>query len=242
MIRCSLSHVQLEHFTVRRGRDVLVEDVSLSLCCGQLTALIGSNGAGKTTLIRALLGEIPYQGRLSYLDHEGKPMRRPRIGYVPQQLDFDRSIPMTVTDFLLAARTRTPVWLARPASAARQVQALLNQMDVGELGGRKLGELSGGELQRVLLALALDPMPDLLILDEPVSGVDIRGLDMFYQRLDELRQAHHLTILLVTHDMAMVRRYADQVALIRRRLLALGPADEVFNHPAYRSVFEGAQA
>lgn len=169
-------------------------------------------------------------------------MRRPRIGYVPQQLDFDRSIPMTVTDFLLAARTRTPVWLARPASAARQVQALLNQMDVGELGGRKLGELSGGELQRVLLALALDPMPDLLILDEPVSGVDIRGLDMFYQRLDELRQAHHLTILLVTHDMAMVRRYADQVALIRRRLLALGPADEVFNHPAYRSVFEGAQA
>lgn len=94
----------------------------------------------------------------------------------------------------------------------------------------------------MLLALALDPMPDLLILDEPVSGVDIRGLDMFYQRLDELRQAHHLTILLVTHDMAMVRRYADQVALIRRRLLALGPADEVFNHPAYRSVFEGAQA
>ena len=84
---------------MRRGRETLVEDVSLSLCCGQLTALIGSNGAGKTTLIRALLGEIPYQGRLSYLDHEGKPMRRPRIGYVPQQLDFDRSIPMTAVSY-----------------------------------------------------------------------------------------------------------------------------------------------
>ncbi len=241
MIRCSLSHVQLEHFTVRRGRDVLVEDVSLSLSCGQLTALIGSNGAGKTTLIRALLGEIPHQGRLRYLDHQGKPMQRPRIGYVPQQLDFDRSIPMTVTDFLLAARTRQPVWLARPAGAIQRAQALLDQMEVGGLGNRKLGELSGGELQRVLLALALDPLPDLLILDEPVSGVDIRGLDMFYQRLDTLRRAHHMTILLVTHDMAMVKRYADQVALIRRRLLALGPADEVFDNPAYKSVFEGVQ-
>ena len=241
MIRCSLSHVQLEHFTVRRGRDVLVEDVSLSLSCGQLTALIGSNGAGKTTLIRALLGEIPHQGRLRYLDHQGKPMQRPRIGYVPQQLDFDRSIPMTVTDFLLAARTRQPVWLARPAGAVQRAQALLDQMEVGGLGNRKLGELSGGELQRVLLALALDPLPDLLILDEPVSGVDIRGLDMFYQRLDTLRRAHHMTILLVTHDMAMVKRYADQVALIRRRLLALGPADEVFDNPAYKSVFEGVQ-
>lgn len=169
-------------------------------------------------------------------------MRRPRIGYVPQQLDFDRSIPMTVTDFLLAARSRTPVWLARPAAGVRRAGELLAQMDVGELGSRKLGELSGGELQRVLLALALDPMPDLLILDEPVSGVDIRGLDRFYQQLDALRRAHHLTILLVTHDMAMVRRYADQVALIRRRLLALGPADAVFEDPAYRSVFEGVQA
>ena len=242
MIRCALSHVRLENFTVRKGRDVLVEDVSLALSCGQLTALIGGNGAGKTTLIRALLGEIPHQGKLLYLDHHGKPMTRPRIGYVPQQLDFDRSIPMTVNDFLLAARTRTPVWLTHTKAAVQKAGELLESMNVADLGERKLGELSGGELQRVLLALALDPMPDLLILDEPVSGVDIGGLDMFYQRLDHLRREYHMTILLVTHDMTMVEKYADQVALLRRNLLKVGTASEVLGDPAFREVFRGVEA
>ena len=242
MIRCALNHVRLENFTVRKGRDVLVEDVSLALSCGQLTALIGGNGAGKTTLIRALLGEIPHQGKLLYLDHHGKPMTRPRIGYVPQQLDFDRSIPMTVNDFLLAARTRTPVWLTHTKAAVQKAGELLESMNVADLGERKLGELSGGELQRVLLALALDPMPDLLILDEPVSGVDIGGLDMFYQRLDHLRREYHMTILLVTHDMTMVEKYADQVALLRRNLLKVGTASEVLGDPAFREVFRGVEA
>ena len=153
MKKCALSHVQMEHFTVARGRDLLIEDISMALSCGSLTALIGANGAGKTTLVKALLGEIPHQGTISFLDHDGKPMTGPRIGYVPQSLDFDRSVPMTVEDFLLAARCRIPVWLCRPAKAAQKAQMLLDEMEIGDLRHRKLGELSGGELQRVLLAL-----------------------------------------------------------------------------------------
>jgi len=239
---CSLSHVKLEHFSVRRGREMIVDDVSLALNCGQLTALIGANGAGKTTLIRALLGEIPFEGTVQFLNHDGHRLdRKPKIGYVPQQLEFDRSMPMTVMDFLLAARSKMPVWLAHSPKKKAALLEALARVDCSDLADRRLGDLSGGELQRVLLALALDPLPDLLILDEPVSGVDIRGLEIFYGCIDHLRAQYHLSILLVTHDMTLVKEHADQVALLGRRLLAWGAPEEVISQPEFREAFQSGE-
>lgn len=236
---CSLCRVELEHVTVEIDRTPLVQDVNLHIHCGELTALIGSNGAGKTTLLRALLGELPHRGVVRHVRHDGSSMRTVRTGYVPQQMVFDRSAPVTVLDFLSAATGKQPVWWRIPRA---QRQAALDALRVTHcelLADRRLGALSGGELQRVLLALALTPNPDLLILDEPVSGVDRNGLDQFYQTVSELRQIHHLAILLVSHDFDVVRRYADRVVLLRRGVLVEGAPEAVFASDAFAREFGG---
>ena len=114
---------------------------------------------------------------------------------------------------------------------------LLDDMECGYLADRRLGALSGGELQRVLLALATDPVPDLLVLDEPVSGVDVAGLDLFYKRIMELRDEQHMAVLLVSHDLGLIRKYADKVVLLDKTVVAEGDADEVFRTDAFKDAF-----
>lgn len=114
---------------------------------------------------------------------------------------------------------------------------MLEEMECGYLAERRLGALSGGELQRVLLALATDPVPDLLVLDEPVSGVDQAGLDLFYKRVTELRDRQHMAVLLVSHDLGLIREYADKVVLLDKTVVAEGEADEVFRTEAFRDAF-----
>ncbi|MBQ7304670.1 MAG: ATP-binding cassette domain-containing protein, partial [Clostridia bacterium] len=157
---------------VQRGGQTLLHDVSMHIHCGQLTALIGQNGAGKTTLIRALLGELPHSGHIRHVDDHGRDIPHLRTGYVPQHLHFDKEMPVTVEDFMAAAFTRRPVWTGVSKKTRQAVNEALAAVESAELAQRPLGRCSGGELQRVLLALALNPAPDLLVLDEPVSGVD----------------------------------------------------------------------
>lgn len=236
---CALCRIELEHVAVEIDHTELVQDVNLHIHCGELTALIGSNGAGKTTLLRALLGEVPHRGVVRHVRHDGSAMRTVRTGYVPQQMVFDRSAPVTVLDFLSAATGKQPVWWRIPRARREAALTALRVTHCERLADRRLGALSGGELQRVLLALALTPNPDLLILDEPVSGVDRNGLDQFYQTVLELRQIHHLAILLVSHDFDVVRRYADRVVLLRRGVLAEGVPEAVFASPAFAREFGG---
>lgn len=235
--RCGLCSVALKDIQVVSGQDTLLEHVNLEFHCGELTALIGKNGAGKTTLLKAILGERPYQGEISYTDHHGAKIIRPTIGYVPQQMDFDRSMPVSVQDFLAAARTNAPVWWKIRNREKEEIIKMLDAMDCGYLAKRRLGALSGGELQRVLLAAATNPVPDLLILDEPVSGVDMAGLDLFYRRVTELRDQYHMAILLVSHDLSLIRRYADRVVLLDKTVIAQGDAAQVYRTEAFRSVF-----
>lgn len=236
---CGLCSVKIKRLGVTRGHDVLLEDVTFEMHCGELTALIGVNGAGKTTLLRAILGEIRHTGSVGYASHDGRTLSDITIGYVPQTLEFDRSAPVSVLDFLLAGRTGRPVWLTHPRRETKQVRRSLEAGGCGDLAGRMLGELSGGELQRVLLAQATYPIPELLILDEPVSGVDVTGSEQFYERIAALRKQHHMAIAMVSHDLALVRRYADKVLLINKRVLRQGAPDEVFASEEFRAAFRG---
>lgn len=235
--RCGLCSIELANVQVSSGRDILIQDVSFTLHCGELTALIGKNGAGKTTLLKAVLGENRFAGSLRFTNHEGAGITKPAIGYVPQHLDFDRGMPMTVLDFMTAAKGGMPVWLGHQKKLRQQMERSLAEMECEYLLERRLGALSGGELQRVLLALASEPVPDLLILDEPASGMDVTGLDLFYKKVTELRDKYHMAILLVSHDLNLIQKYADKVILLDRTVLAQGSAAEVFRGQAFREAF-----
>ena len=237
---CDLCRIELDHVGVTAGADVLLSDISFHVHCGQLTALVGPNGAGKTTLIQAILGQRPHTGRIRHVDEHGHDFPAPRIGYVPQQLPFDREMPLTVCDLMAAALSNRPVWTGVGKALRQQVHKILEETRAASLIDKRLGALSGGELQRVLLAMALTPLPDLLVLDEPVSGVDQNGLSLFLQTVSALRQTHHMAILMVSHDWDLVRRYADVAVLVQQTVLRAGTPQEVFSSPEFQRLFPAA--
>jgi zinc transport system ATP-binding protein len=220
-----LTHVR--NLGVRLGGHVVLDDLTFDLRCGEITALVGPNGAGKTTLLRALLGEVPYSGSCHFHGGPGHPTRRLVIGYVPQRLAFDRAAPLTVADLFAIGCGRRPAFFGLSAAARATAIAALEEVDASHLLNRRLGDLSGGEMQRVLLALSLSPEPDLLLLDEPQQGLDAAGLERFHEVVARLRGRFDLAVVLVSHDLAGVARVADRVFLLDRRLLASGPPQEV---------------
>ena len=241
MHHCQLCHIELKHLSVVRGGQTLLEDVNMHIHCGELTALIGQNGAGKTTLIRALLGDIPSKGQIMHVDAKGLNIPRVRTGYVPQQLLFDRDMPVTVADFMASAFSRRPVWTGISRATRMKIEEALEKTEARELINTPLGRCSGGELQRVLLALAITPAPDLLLLDEPVSGIDQNGLEMFLKTVCHLRDTHHMAILLVSHDLPLVRQYADHVVLLDKTVRSEGSAMDVFASEAFIKRFHAGE-
>ena len=206
--------------------------------CGELTAVIGRNGAGKSTLLKAILGEIPCEGRVTFSGHSGSPVSgRPRVGYVPQSLNLDPGSPATVYDLALAFTSGWPAFLPRRRKEEDRLREHFARFDADALLDKLVGRLSGGELQRVLLAVATRPHPDLLILDEPVSGVDNEGLRRFYEMLEQLRRTDDMVILLVSHDLDYVSRHADRVVLLDRSVQAAGTPEQVFSSPAFAAAF-----
>lgn len=236
---CGLCKVKIQNIGVVKGRDVLLDDVSFEMHCGELTAIVGTNGAGKTTLLRSILGEIRHKGTVTYESHDGKTLNKINIGYVPQQLEFDKSSPVSVMDFLLAGQSSRPVWLKAKKKKKEEIKNALKAVGCEGLESRMLGELSGGEIQRVMLAQALNPIPELLILDEPVSGVDTVGSEQFYQQVSQLRRDYHMAIAMVSHDLGLVREYADTVLLINKTVLKQGDVNEVYNSAEFRRTFGG---
>ena len=228
---------KIEDFGVSFGTFEVFSHVNLHIHCGELTAVIGPNGAGKSTLLRAVLGEVPHSGALRFVDADDRHTGHPVIGYVPQYLRFDVSAPTSVMDLFMACLTRRPVWLCSSRRFRVRAEESLARVRAAHLLDRRLGALSGGELQRVLLALALDPMPNLLLLDEPVSGVDQSGLALFYDIVSALRTQEDLAILLISHDLGMVARHADQVVLMNRGVAAQGTPAEVFGGQQMERLF-----
>ena len=242
MEHCGLHCLKIDHIGVTLGGETLLRDVSLHAHCGELTALIGRNGAGKSTLLKAILGELPHTGKVDFSGHDGAPAAgKPRIGYVPQSLNLDRGSPATVYDLALAFTSAYPAFLPKSRRIERTFAEHFARFRADYLLGRPAGRLSGGELQRVLLAVATLPRPDLLVLDEPVSGVDRAGLRDFYSLLEDLKQTADMVILLVSHDLDFVRRAADRVVLLDKTVLAYGKPGEVFAAPAFAAAFSGEE-
>ena len=239
---CHLCHIDVQHVSVARGGQELLRDVSMHIHCGQLTALIGQNGAGKTTFIRAMLRQIPFSGSIRHVNEHGRDIARLITGYVPQHLEFDREMPLTVQDFMATAFTRRPVWTGVSKAVRSQILDALAEVNARDIIDRPLGRCSGGEIQRMLLALSLHPAPDLLVLDEPVSGVDSNGLTLFLETVNRLRTSRHMAILLVSHDLRLVREFADHVVLLDRTVLSQGAPDYVFGTPEFDRVFGSGEA
>lgn len=235
--KCNLCCTKINNFSVKKGEVVILENINLHIHCGDLTAIIGPNGAGKSTLLKAILGEVPHEGKLSFVDEKDKKTREPNIGYVPQTLEFDKTAPITVRDLFNVTYSKFPIWVSRDKEVNDIANEALDKVEAKDLLDKKIGNLSGGELQRVMLALSLNPMPDILLLDEPVSGVDKRGMNLFYETVSKLRKDYDLTIILISHDFDAVKKYANKVVLLDKKILKQGKPDEVFNSKEFKDVF-----
>ncbi len=228
--------LRVENLGVRIGADQILKDVNLHVHCGEMVALIGPNGAGKSTFLKAILGQREYEGVIAFSE-PGQRSKKPRIGYVPQSPAFDPSDPVSVADLFACCMSRRPAFLGLGKSMRQTVLECLERVHGESLINKRVGTLSGGELQRVLLALALEPMPNILILDEPLSGVDVEGMTVLMDMLDEIRKTYDLSILMTTHDFSMLPRYADQVVLIDRGIRIQGDPETVLSSEEFDRTF-----
>lgn len=249
---CGLHCIKIHHFSVKFANEVILDDINMHIHCGKLHVLIGKNGAGKSTLIKAILNEVPHEGKIVFQTPQdrgiggGRKLRgytgqsRLKIGYVPQRLNVEKGTPVSVYDFMAAYISRFPVFLKRRLCLIKQIEQALSVFAAQDCIDKQLSNLSGGQLQRVLLSLALLNQPNLLLLDEPAAGIDKNGMDLFYETINMLKTNYDLAIILVSHDLEYVKRYADEVILLERRILKKGRPAQVFNSSEFQAVF-GAQ-
>lgn len=234
---CGMCCTKISGLSVKFGNDVVLSDVNLHIHCGELTAIIGPNGAGKSTLLKAIIGEVPHIGKIVFTDLKNNRTSRPKIGYVPQNLETDRNAPISVLDLFCVSSSRFPAWLGAKKRIREKANRYLSEVSAEHLINKRLGVLSGGELQRVLLALALSSDPDILLLDEPVSGIDSNGLDIFYNIIDKIRHNFDLTAIIISHDHKQIAKYADRFILLDKSVLCKGTPREVFESKEYISIF-----
>lgn len=228
--------LRIQNLSVKIGNDEILKDVNLHVHCGELIAVIGPNGAGKSTLLKTILGQQEHEGIISFA-MPGQRNRKLKIGYVPQSPAFDPGDPVTVADLFACCMSKRPAFLGLGKAMHKQVMECLERVHAEDLIDKRVGVLSGGELQRVLLALALEPIPNILILDEPLSGVDVEGMQSLMDMLDEIRQTYDLSILMTTHDFSMLPEYADQVVLVNHGVVCQGKPLEVLGSEDFRQVF-----
>jgi ABC-type Mn2+/Zn2+ transport system ATPase subunit len=239
---CGLHCIKVNGIGVSAGSEHIIENVNLHIHCGNLTAIIGRNGAGKSTLMKALLGLVPHEGKIEFRDIGNNRIQKLHIGYVPQNLDIEKDSPVTVYDMFAGFLSRRPVFLPKSKKLSDEIESELGIFDAQSLTDKRVCDLSGGELQRVLLSLACTPMPNLLLLDEPVSGVDTMGREKFNIAISKIKRSYDVAIIIISHDMDFVREYADQVVLLDKTVLRQGTPKEVFESDEFKGVFGKHQA
>jgi len=216
-----MSLLEVDHISVRYGASEVLRDVSLGIEPGEIVTIVGPNGSGKTTLLRAILGAVPVSaGRIATAPGLA-------IGYVPQRLHVDPTLPITVERFLRL-----------PGGALRDdIATALSRAGVPEIAERQMSQLSGGQLQRVLLARALVVRPGLLLLDEPTAGLDQPGSAAFYRLIDEVRRETGCAILMISHELHVVMAASNRVICLNGHVCCHGPPEHVSSAPEYRALF-----
>lgn len=224
MAKASL--VKADGICMQFGDRQVLQQVDLEVSRGQVVTLIGPNGAGKTTLVRIVLGLLQ--------QHAGTIIRAPelRVGYMPQKLHVDPTMPITVKRFLQLAGQ----------IGAGPIQEILSEVNVSHLMNRQLSDISGGELQRVLLARALSRSPELLVLDEPAQGVDVAGQAELYQLIGEIRDRHNCGVLMISHDLHLVMATTDEVICLNHHICCHGRPEHVSIDPSYLALFGKKEA
>ncbi|MCZ2341850.1 MAG: metal ABC transporter ATP-binding protein [Bacteroidales bacterium] len=208
--------IAIHDLWVYRGGRAILCGVNADITRGKITALIGLNGSGKSTLLRTVLGEFPYRGTIDFrCGHDHSRPRPDYVGYVPQRLTIDSRLPITVRDLMALTLKRGPLFLGIGRQLTATIQRLLDRVGVPDLLDVPVDGLSGGQLQRILLAMALEPQPELLLLDEPAAGIDFKTQQSFYELIAELNRQSGVTLLLVSHDLTMVSRVAEHVLCLR---------------------------
>ena len=211
--------------TVVAGKTKLIEDISFEVKRGDVLAIIGPNGAGKTTLFRALLSMTPYQGEVAW-------KKDVRIGYVPQRMEIETDVPLTVLEFLRLRGTAN-FSLEKAKEAIKSVLLPETILNSG------LGEISVGQRQRILIAWSLLGKPEVLLFDEPTADIDIRGQESIYQLLHHLQDKYNLTVILISHDLNIVYKYAELVLCLNRQKICFGPPQDVLSPDQMQKLYGG---
>ena len=201
------------------GEEVII-DLSFNVDEGEVLAILGPNGAGKTTLLKALLGIVPYEGVVEW--REGV-----KVGYVPQRLPFIKDVPLSVKEFFQLENV-----------SESETKEVLRSIGLGEeFLGKKIGDLSSGQFQRILIGWALASNPNVLLFDEPLAGIDIGGQESVYNLLERLKEEKNLTILFVTHELSIVYRLADRVLCLNKKMLCSGAPREKLTPEAISNLY-----
>lgn len=234
---CGFHCIKVKNFGVNIGGNQILSNVNLHIHCGQLTAVIGRNGAGKSTLLKAILNEIKHEGTIEFKDIKNNVYEDLKVGYVPQHLNIAKGTPTSVYDLFASFITDIPVFLFKSKKTYQKIQEQLAKFKAESLIDKTVCDLSGGELQRVLLSIATFPIPNLLILDEPASGIDHNGMELFYENINYLKNNYDLAVILVSHDLGYVAKYADYVVLLDQTIIKEGSPKEVFESEIFYQTF-----
>lgn len=232
---CGYCCTKISNISVKRGSKQILKNVNIHIHCGKLTVIIGKNGAGKSTLLKAILGEMPHEGSITFKNKNNEE-KKIKIGYVPQKLDLENS-PITVYDMVASFSSNKPTFLFKSKKLYEKIKEHLKDFGADNLIDRKVNRLSGGELQRVMLGMAMMSKPDLLILDEPISGIDKNGKEQFYKKIYDLKKSNDMAIILVSHDFEYVKKYADDIILLNQVIEKEGTPDEVFKSKIFIDTF-----
>lgn len=218
--------VEIRDLTVRYDDHTILNHLNFWVNSGEIVAIIGPNGSGKTTLLKAILGLIPHEGTVSIFGKSPRLVLND-IGYVPQKLDFDRTFPLTVKEFLDFTKTTNEPWR----------KEVLEEVGVNAFLGKRLGELSGGQMQRLLIARALMKEPKLLMLDEATSGVDMAAEMTFFELIEHVNDVHDVTIMLISHEVQMVYKFATQILCLNKDLVCNGRPKEAITQEVLEKLY-----
>ena len=234
-----VEHLSVRALTVRYTHILALDDVSVSFAGGSITGVIGPNGGGKSSLIKAIAGEVgDYDGEIRV---DGMPLdrKRTRIAYVPQAREVNWDFPLSARDLVMMGRSRDIGWLGWPAAADREaVELALERLELADAGDRHISQFSGGQQQRLFLARAIVQQPEIVLLDEPMTGLDITTREIIHSLIADFVAAG-AAVILATHDLEEVEKLCDQLICLSCRLIASGPTPETFNADNLRATFGG---